>query len=245
MVPREQLDHKKRADLTSIRIWRKIDTDLSIQDIHKFNHLRGGIGPHNSQWHKLENNKLEPYNQVFKSLAGFFDELANEKKFAYVPDQKLRERLQKAKPYLTHDGRVPTMIDLIEIFEGYQPVYFRYSSLIPAEITEDVARNVSNYDRTVFVGFATDEMLNKKEAWESLNIELSNDIDEKTRRKLQMVCAGQDDWSIKDIKQFTNNGKKSDCFVNKAFASWTGKTMPSLEDIFLKGSKMKWPNLVC
>ncbi len=71
MVVREQLDHKKRADLTSLLIWRRNFTEFSIQDIHQINHLRGGKGTHNSQWHKLENDTIDPYLQLFKSLAAF------------------------------------------------------------------------------------------------------------------------------------------------------------------------------
>ena len=161
MVLREQLDHRQRGDLTSIAVWRK-GTDLSIQDIHTFNRLRGGVGPHNSQWHKLELNKLEPYLQLFKSLAGFFDELANEKKFAYVPDQKLRDRLKKAKPYLTHDGRVPTMIDLIEIFEGFQPVNSSYLNYCSDEDTKEYGMVCQEH----FINIKREDMLSSKEAWQ-------------------------------------------------------------------------------
>ena len=96
---KQQLDLNKRANLTSLGVWRKKFTEFSIPDLHKFNHYRGGIGPHNSQIHKLENDSLEPYLQVFKSLAGMMNEIDQEEKFTYVPDQRIRERLKKAKPY--------------------------------------------------------------------------------------------------------------------------------------------------
>ena len=127
MVVKKQLDHKQRGNLTSLLIWRRKFTEFSIQDIHQINHLRGGKGPHNSQWHKLENDTIDPYLQLFKSLAGFFHELHTEKNFLYITSEKLRTRCKNAQPYLTHDGRVPNMIDLIEIFEGIQPVNSLYT----------------------------------------------------------------------------------------------------------------------
>jgi hypothetical protein len=166
MVVREQLDHKKRADLTSLKIWREKYTDLSIQDIHTFNHERGGKGPHNSQEHKLENNTIDPYLQVFKSLAGMFHELANEENFIYVKSEKLRKRLKNAQPYLTHDGRVPTMIDLIEIFEGIQPVNSLYAQ--PEKITDDLLDEFSKALASTFRWVGTQNMTNNKETWNDI-----------------------------------------------------------------------------
>ena len=170
MVIREQLDHKKRGNLTSIAAWRKKDTELSIQDLHKFNHYRGGIGPHNSQIHKLENNTIEPYLQVFKSLAGMMDEIANEEKFTYVPDLRIRERLKKAKPYLTHDGRVATYIDFIEIFEGLQPVNSLYAkpekiTTIPKKPTDEICERIGILAAQHFKQIQREEVLSPKEAW--------------------------------------------------------------------------------
>lgn len=165
MVVREQLDHQKRADLTSLLIWRKNFTEFSIQDIHQINHLRGGKGPHNSQWHKLENDTIDPYLQLFKSLAAFFHELDTEKNFLYITSEKLRTRCKNAQPYLTHDGRVPTMIDLIEIFEGIQPVNKLYleANALTAEEIENYRKLCCNY----FQDIKRSEMLEPKDAWQS------------------------------------------------------------------------------
>ena len=163
---RDQLDHKKRADLTSLKIWREKYTDLSIQDIHTFNHERGGKGPHNSQEHKLENNTIDPYLQVFKSLAGMFNELANEENFIYVKSEKLRNRLKNAQPYLTHDGRVPTMIDLIEIFEGIQPVNSLYAKA--EKISDELLAEFSKALASTFRWVGTENMTNNKETWNDI-----------------------------------------------------------------------------
>tara|TARA_B100000287_G_scaffold316853_1_gene300487 strand:+ start:4348 stop:5088 length:741 start_codon:yes stop_codon:yes gene_type:complete len=209
MVLREQLDHRQRGNLTSIAIWRKRDTDLSIQDIHTFNHLRGGVGPHNSQWHKLENNKLEPYLQVFKSLAGFFDEIANEKKFAYVPDQKLRERLKKAKPYLTHDGRVPTMIDLIEIFEGLQPVNASYLNVLAPE---DIKKHgLLCYE--FFQEIKRNNFLEPREAWNLfLNQPYSKTISKKDLNLINDLLRGDCDLTEEFLLHFGSTYGKCPVF---------------------------------
>jgi len=175
MVVRDQLDHKKRANLTSIGTWREKYTELSIQDIHTFNHERGGKGPHNSQQHKLEKNTIEPYLQVFKSLAAMFHELANEENFFYVKSEKLRNRLKNAQPYLTHDGRVPTMIDLIEIFEGIQPVNKLYLesktespriTAIPKKPSDAVLKRIGLLGSEHFRNIQREEFLTAKEAWQ-------------------------------------------------------------------------------
>ena len=211
MVIREQIDHRQRGDLTSIGVWRKRDTDLSIQDIHNFNHLRGGIGPHNSQWHKLENNKLEPYIQVFKSLAGFFDEIANEKKFAYVPDQKLRERLKNAKPYLTHDGRVPTCVDLYEIFEGLQPINKAYKTT--EMLTQEFLDLFGVLMKEEFDEFARDRLLNTRDAYEELKATKAvSTADEEVQRRIADLLRGEGSPPVEMAHKIINDYKSCPCY---------------------------------
>ena len=166
MVVKKQLDHKQRGNLTSLLIWRRKFTEFSIQDIHQINHLRGGKGPHNSQWHKLENDTIDPYIQVFKSLAGFFHELSTEKNFLYITSEKLRTRCKNAQPYLTHDGRVPNMIDLIEIFEGIQPVNSLYTK--SEEISEELRSEFAEALASTFRWVGTQNITNNKETWNDL-----------------------------------------------------------------------------
>ena len=190
MVIREQLDHKKRGNLTSIKRWRD-ENNLSIPDLHKFNHYRGGIGPHNSQIHKLENNTIEPYLQVFKSLAGMMDEIANEEKFTYVPDLKIRKRLKEAKPYLTHDGRVATFIDFIEIFEGLQPVNSLYAK--SEEISEELRSEFAEALASTFRWVGTQNITNNKETWNDLkNTKSIKNVEEEELLKMaQAILIGE------------------------------------------------------
>ena len=224
MVVRDQLDHKKRADLTSLKIWREKYTDLSIQDIHTFNHERGGKGPHNSQQHKLEKNTIDPYLQVFKSLAAMFDELANEENFIYVKSEKLRKRLKNAQPYLTHDGRVPTMIDLIEIFEGIQPVNSLYAQ--PAKITDDLLDEFSKALASTFRWIGTENMMSNKETWNEIKKTQSiKRVEEKEILNLaQSVLIGDVKLSAEQVK-FTLT-KYKECPMVCAYRSLVDQPLP-------------------
>ena len=221
---RDQLDHKKRADLTSLKIWREKYTDLSIQDIHTFNNERGGKGPYNSQEHKLEKNTIDPYLQVFKSLAAMFDELANEENFIYVKSEKLRKRLKNAQPYLTHDGRVPTMIDLIEIFEGIQPVNTLYAQ--PEKITDDLLDEFSTLLASTFRWVGTENMTNNKETWNEIkNTKSIKRVEEKEILNLaQSVVIGDVKLSAEQVK-FTLT-KYKECPMVCAFRSLVDQPLP-------------------
>ena len=223
MVIREQLDHKKRGDLTSIKRWREINS-LSIPDIHKFNHYRGGIGPHNSQIHKLENNTLEPFLQVFKSLAGMMDEIANEDKFTYVPDLKIRKRLKKAKPYLTHDGRVATFIDFIEIFEGRQPVNPIYAT--EEKITEDLLLEFSQALASTFRWVGTENMMNNKETWEQIKKAKSiKRLEEKELLKMAQAILISDAVISEEQVKFVLN-KYKECPMVCAYRALVDQPLP-------------------
>jgi len=224
MVIRDQLDHKKRGDLTSIGTWRKNYTELSIQDLHKFNHYRGGIGPHNSQIHKLETNTIEPYLQVFKSLAGMMDEIANEEKFTYVPELRIRERLKKADPYRTHDGRVATYVDFIEIFEGLQPVNPIYAT--EEKITEDLLLEFSQALASTFRWVGTENMMNNKETWEQIKKAKSiKRIEEKELLKMAQAILIGESVPTEETVRFVLN-KYKECPMVCAYRSLVDQPLP-------------------
>ena len=224
MVVKKQLDHKKRGNLTSLLIWRRNFTEFSIQDIHQINHLRGGKGPHNSQWHKLENDTIDPYLQLFKSLAGFFNELATEKNFLYITSEKLRTRCKNAQPYLTHDGRVPNMIDLIEIFEGIQPVNSLYAKT--EKITDDLLDEFSTALASTFRWIGTKNMMSNKETWNEIKKTRSiKRVEEKEILKLaQSVLIGDVKLSAEQVK-FTLN-KYKECPMVCAYRSLVDQPLP-------------------
>ena len=240
MVIREQLDHKKRGNLTSLGTWRKNYTDLSIQDLHKFNHYRGGIGPHNSQIHKLENNTIEPYLQVFKSLAGMMNEIANEEKFTYVPDLRIRERLKKAKPYLTHDGRVATYIDFIEIFEGIQPVNSLYAK--SEEISEELRTEFAKALASTFRWVGTQNITNNKETWNDFkNTKSIRKVEEEELLKMAQAVIIEEQIPTEETVRFVLT-KYKECPMVVAYRSLVDKPLPNkMEKIHSKLLKIVHP----
>ena len=232
MVIREQLDHKKRGDLTSLKRWREIN-NLSIPDLHKFNHYRGGIGPHNSQIHKLENNTLEPFLQVFKSLAGMMDELANEEKFTYVPELKIRERLKKAKPYLNQKGQVATFVDFIEIFEGRQPVNSLYAKSV--KITEDLLDEFAEALASTFRWVGIQNMTNNKETWNEIKKTKSiKKVEEKELLLMaQSVLVGESSPTEEQVK--FSLSKYKECPLVCAYRALVDQPLPKkLENVHSK-----------
>ena len=224
MVVRKQLDHKKRADLTSLLIWRRKFTEFSIQDIHQINHLRGGKGPHNSQWHKLENDTIDPYLQLFKSLAAFFHELHTEKNFLYITSEKLRTRCKNAQPYLTHDGRVPTMIDLIEIFEGIQPVNSLYTK--SEEISEEFRSEFAEALASTFRWVGTQNITNNKETWNDLkNTKSIKNVEEEELLKMAQAILIGESVPTEETVRFVLT-KYKECTMVCAYRSHVDKPLP-------------------
>ena len=155
----------------------------------------------------------------------------------------MKDKFKDAQPYCDIDDE-PILDGYVffALFTGEADINPKYK-MSGVKITEEVCQNISNFDRTVFSGHATDELMERKPAWEELNSHLEKVLNKKQQRRMQAVCAGQSDWTVDEINQFTNFGKSRSCVVADAFSDWTGKKMPPVIDIWTKGSKMKWPQL--
>ena len=207
-----------------------------------------GIKLYNSQFSHLEQGKLVPKPETFVELAKL-NKAIYEKKFPPAVSKvgkftkEVKEKFKNAEPYLdSNDEPILDAYVFFALFVGEEQINPKYL-MLGVEINEETCMNISDYDRTVFSGFATDEMLSKKEAWESLTPHLEKVLNKKVQRRMQSVCAGQSDWTLEEVKAATNNGKNNTCAVNDAFSHWTGKKLPTPVDIWTKGSKMKWPAL--
>ena len=222
--------------------------NVSQQNIHVLCEA-AGIDIYNSQISQIEQGVLVPDVEKFflelKKLniiiaSGKYPRTINQTgKFT----REVKDKFKDAEPYLDEENNPVLMAkDFVGIFIGECEINPKYL-MSGIEITESTCENISDFDRTVFAGFATDEMMNKKEAWESLNVYLEKVLNKKMQRRLQSVCAGQSDWTLEEVKSATNNGKNNSCIVNDAFSSWTGQQMPNVVDIWTKGSRMKWPAL--
>ena len=222
--------------------------NVSQQNIHVLCEA-AGIDIYNSQISQLEQGVLVPdVEKFFLELKKLNIIIASGKYPKTVSKtgkftKEVQDKFKDAEPYLDAENNPVLMAkDFMGIFIGECQINPKYL-VSGIEITESTCENISDFDRTVFSGFATDEMMNKKEAWESLNEHLEKVLNKKMQRRLQSVCAGQSDWTLEEVKAATNNGKNNSCIVNDAFSDWTGQQMPNVVDVWTKGSRMKWPTL--
>ena len=208
-----------------------------------------GIKLYNSQFSHLEQGKLELKSSGFLALRDL-NKVIVSKKFPPTVSQvgkftkEVKDKFKDAEPYCDADNE--PIIDayvFFALFTGEADINPRYK-IKGVKITEEVCLNISAYIRTVFSGHATDEMMSKKAAWESLEPHLEALLNKKQIRRIQAVFAGQSEYTIEEVNLMTNGGKKNSCVVNDALSAWTGKKLPMPVDIWTKGSKMKWPQLV-
>lgn len=230
----------------SFRRWRE-QNNLSQQNLHCLCES-ANIKLYNSQFSHLEQGKLELKSSGFLELRDLNKIIASKKFPPTVSKvgkftQEVKDKFKQAEPYCDIDDEAILEGYLFfAIFTGEADINPKYK-MSGITITEEVCQNISNFGRTVFSGHATDELMERKPAWEELNSHLEKVLNKKQQRRMQAVCAGQSDWTVEEINQFTNNGKSRSCVVSDALADWTGKQMPPMIEVWTKGSKMKWPQL--
>jgi len=230
----------------SFRRWRE-SSDISQQNLHVLCEA-ANIKLYNSQFSHLEQGKLELKSSGFLELRDLNKIIASGK---YPPTvsqvgkftKEVKDKFKNADPYCDLDNE--PIVDgyvFFALFTGEADINPKYK-LESVKITEEICINISDFDRSVFSGYATDEMLSKKEAWESLTPHVEKVLSKKVQRRMQAVVAGQSDWTLDEVNYFTNKGRNKNCIICDAFTDWTGKQMPNVIDIWTKGSKMKWPQL--
>jgi len=246
-VPTSKPDQYRTDFGESFRRWRE-QNNLSQQNLHSLCES-ANIKLYNSQFSHLEQGKLELKSSGFLELRDLNKIIASKKFPPTVSQvgkftQEVKEKFKQAEPYCDIDDE--PIVDgyaFFAIFTGEADINPKYK-IQNIKITEEIALNVSDFDRTVFSEHATDKLMDKSEAWESLAPHVEKVMNKKLQRRLQAICAGQSNWSVEEIDQFTNQGKSVDvCPVVNAFAAWTGRRMPKPMDIWTKGSKMRWPQL--
>ncbi len=87
-------------------------------------------------------------------------------KFLYLKNEALRQRFQKAKPFLTHDGRVADRGDFQLMFSGNQPIREEYLSV--EEFTDEYCGKYGHKLEAAFNKIARERMLTPKNAWQQL-----------------------------------------------------------------------------
>ena len=223
-------------------------SNLSQQNLHVLCEA-AGIKLYNSQFSHLEQGKLELKSSGFLELRDLNKIIATKKFPPTVSKvgkftQEVKDKFKQAEPYCDIDDE-PILEGYVffALFTGEADINPKYK-MSGVKITEEVCLNISNFGRTVFSGHATDEMMSKKEAWESFLPFVDQQLNKKQQRRIQSVFAGQSDYTIEEVNLMTNGGKKNSCVVNDALTDWTGNKMPLPVDVWTKGSKMKWPQLI-
>ena len=246
-MPTSKPDQYRTDFGESFRRWRE-QNNLSQQNIHVLCES-ANIKLYNSQFSHLEQGKLELKSSGFLELRDLNKIIASKKFPPTVSKvgkftQEVKDKFKQAEPYCDIDDEAILEGYLFfALFTGESDINPKYK-MSGVKITEEVCQNISNFGRTVFSGHATDEMMSKKEAWESFLPHVEKVVNKKQQRRIQSVLAGQSDYTIEEVNLMTNGGKKNTCVVNDAFSDWTGKKMPLPVDVWIKGSKMKWPQLV-
>ena len=245
-MPTSKPDQYRTDFGESFRRWRE-QNNLSQQNLHCLCES-ANIKLYNSQFSHLEQGKLELKSSGFLELRDLNKIIASKKFPPTVSKvgkftQEVKDKFKDAEPYCDIDNE-PILDGYVffALFTGEADINPKYK-MSGIKITEEVALNISNFGRTVFSGHATDEMMSKKEAWESFLPHIEKVVNKKQLRRIQSVFAGQADYTIEEVNLMTNGGKKNSCVVNDAFSNWTGKKMPLPVDVWTKGSKMKWPQL--
>ena len=246
-MPTSKPDQYRTDFGESFRRWRE-QNNLSQQNLHALCEA-AGIKLYNSQFSHIETGKLELKSSGFLELRDLNKIIASKKFPPTVSKvgkftQEVKDKFKQAEPYCDADDE-PIIEGYVffALFTGEADINPKYK-MSGIKITEEVALNISNFGRTVFSGHATDEMMSKKEAWESFLPHVEKVVNKKQQRRIQSVFAGQSDYTIEEVNLMTNGGKKNSCVVNDALTDWTGKKMPLPVDVWTKGSKMKWPQLV-
>ena len=188
-----------------------------------------GIKLYNSQFSHLEQGKLELKSSGFLALRDLNRIIASCKYPQTVSQvvkftKEVKDKFKTAEPYCdANDEPVLDAYVFFSLFIGEAEINPRYK-ISSVKITDEVCVNISDFDRTVFKGFSTDEMFeNRKEAWESFQVHLSKVVNKKMQRRMQEVCAGQSNWTLEEVTKATNHGKTSTCAVANALTQWTGK----------------------
>lgn len=117
-IPREQQDSRLRFG-RALHAWMK-QNDLSLQVPHEWSQANGKFGPHNSQLSLCTRGVFDPKAMFFVQL-GKFNAALEVGDHREVPDQLTRDRLKRATPFMTVDGRVATGADFFAMFTGEQP----------------------------------------------------------------------------------------------------------------------------
>ena len=158
-------------------------------------------------------------------------EIANEKKFLYIKNITLRERLINAKPFLTHDGRVANRGDFVLMFLGMQPIREEYLK-VKVKLTNDFMNTFANSLKENFEAIAVDEVISTKDAWKKLK---SSKAMRKTEDEVQSlildILRGEGVPTLEQANNIINKYNACPCYLGlKEISDLNTPKMDKLHD---------------
>lgn len=143
--------------------WRERN-GLSQQNIHEWARDKGSNGPHNSQVAFLERGQLDPKQEFWEALETLNKAIGDPKeKFIYVTSEVVRDRLQKATPFLTKSGDIAGLMDFLGYFYGRAELNSLYTT--DEKLTSDFIAEYFKVTSKAFEDAARENVMSKKEAW--------------------------------------------------------------------------------
>jgi len=218
---------------------------LSQQNYHAICKILG-IYLYNSQFSHIEQAKLVLQPGTIVELEKLNKCFGNKKLIPPTQkdfSQEVREKFINATPYINVKGEPCTASDFFRIFVGIDDIHPCYRN-VGLDITEEHAKNTTEYVRNIFLGYCQEEMLSRKEAWENIEPEVAKIMKQKKQQHhFKNILAGLEEWTQSELEAYTKNGTITTCPINNMWQEVTHKSMPECRDVWTKGHKVKYSQL--
>ena len=135
----------------------------------------------------------------------------NSNGFRYVVKESTRERLQKAAPFLTHDGRVATAQDFFAMFIGEQPLNPLYTQKPKEPLTEEFCIEYGKTLERAFIDISRELMLSKQQAWQGLKETADFPQNEEYLHVCQDLLRGAHDLTKEETVAIAGEHKRCPC----------------------------------
>ena len=218
---------------------------LSQQNLHSICKILG-IYLYNSQFSHIEQAKLVLQPGTIVELEKLNNCFGNKKLIPPTQkdfSQEVRDKFINATPYLNTKNEPCDATDFFKIFVGIDDIHPSYRN-VGLEITDEHAKNTTEYVRNIFLGYCQEEMLSRKEGWENIEPEVAKIMKQKKQQHhFKNILAGLEEWTQTELAAYTKNGTITTCPINNMWQEVTHKSMPECRDVWTKGHKVKYSKL--
>lgn len=218
---------------------------LSQQNHHIICKLKD-IFLYNSQFSHIEQGRLVIQPGTIVELEKLNQLFGNKR--LIPPTQKffgdeVRQKFLNATPYLNAKGEPCNATDFFRIFVGIDDIHNSYKN-VGLKITDEHAKNTTQYARNMFLGFCEEQLLDRAEAWKILEPEVQKVLKQKKMQNhFKKILSGLEEWSQPELNEYTKKGTMTSCPINNMFSAVMHKQMPECRDVWIKGHKVKYAEL--